>query len=390
MGCRASSADYSIESMPLSTKRNLYTIKLDDDDIESFFVLYINIKKRADVKTESIAIQSVLNYFSLETVSFMCKCLSFFNIGLVQNFNIIEDFRAFTFSVWNFLTLTDELLLDFAFSLYGDTLNNVIKAAAMSQMVREIYGIRSDSVVALRLFAKIEEALTKITLDRKGFGDFSVMNLPLMAPIQATQLKWRRKLFGLKKWDKFCSDRSTISEKFFVASSELKGSPNNANGSGTSVSGGTVIGSGSSTLSSGASTPSKKVNSWMTNVSISPSKTRSQSLIGNLPFDSISSVERLGVSDAVMEFTEVLDEELPIRTVKSGTAVAELSATSKGASAFIGSSTSPNSKKSENMEYQKVNLSKKTSWASEEMSVIKSLQPRQNHYPIKDNSTIKS
>lgn len=333
MGCGTSSIDHSIDNVPYSTKKTLHTIKLDNDDIEGFHVLYVTIKKKAkaDVKTESLTVYSVLNHFGLETVTFMFRCLSFFNI-VEQNTDIIEDFRAFTFSVWNFLTLDDELLLDFAFYLYGDMANNIIKVTTLIRMVREIYGVNAETVFALRLFAKIDTALSKVIFNRKEFGEFSLMNAPLLAPIHVIQLKWRKKLFGVKRWTKYCSKRSTISESLFDATGESNITEYERNDSMALI----------------------KVNCWVT----SGGRTMSQ---------------QISAMDMVMDFNESNDNPSTRRPK---------SRLSKSRSVTPSVTRSYSKKRAHLIEHDKLKLSTKTSWTSDEVATIELLQPRESRRPL--------
>lgn len=201
MGCFTSATIHLTEAQTMALCEDLVILRLSYDDVKKFYNLYNKIGEK-DFRKQSggsrvLNIHSLTSYVGVESTPFLIKFLSLFGPSR-DNHTSFGSFKEFSFSLWNFLTIDNNLLGTYTYKLYENKLREAIDKQYMLFLLQDIYGPDNKfDTFYVKLATFIEEkSVLDFQLTQKGFFEFSRSQPALLAPVEHVKEKFIQFTFG--------------------------------------------------------------------------------------------------------------------------------------------------------------------------------------------------
>eukprot|EP01036_Dinobryon_divergens_P039081 gene39081-51428_t len=189
MGCSSSHNPYKDEPDLLIWRNHLFEIGFRDNNVEFLHKLYLKLEGIENSHGSNlIHASTILDYIDVEPNKFASRILSMLQM---KEGGIIENFKQFCFSIWNFGTMGDASLATCAHSIYYSKQINDIEISNMVLMVHEAMPKDLDIGTTSKIIKKIQDTPKAVVI----------------------QIKFRERIFGTSLWSKLINIRDTLGEE---------------------------------------------------------------------------------------------------------------------------------------------------------------------------------
>eukprot|EP01041_Mallomonas_annulata_P013084 gene13084-27620_t len=196
MGCSSSHNLYKNEAGLASWRNHLLDIGLRDKDVDYLYKLYQKLEGIESCNGNNlIHATTILDYIDVEPNRFVSRILSMLQR---KEGGIIENFKQFCFSIWNFGTMGDASL----------------EISNMVLMVHEAMPKDLDIGTTSKIIKKIQDTPKAVgTWNLDNFTKFVRSHTYLFHKIKVIQIKFRERIFGTSLWSKLINIRDTLGEE---------------------------------------------------------------------------------------------------------------------------------------------------------------------------------
>eukprot|EP01041_Mallomonas_annulata_P012754 gene12754-26861_t len=211
MGCSSSHNPYKDEPDLLIWRNHLFEIGFRDNNVEFLHKLYLKLEGIENSHGSNlIHASTILDYIDVEPNKFASRILSMLQM---KEGGIIENFKQFCFSIWNFGTMGDISLATCAHCIYYSKQMNEIEKSNMVLMVHEAIPKEAD-IATPKIIKQIQDTPTNIgTWNLDNFTKFVRTHTYLFHKIKVIQIKFRERIFGTSLWSKLINIRDTLGEE---------------------------------------------------------------------------------------------------------------------------------------------------------------------------------
>ena len=212
LGSSRSTSVYEYVPSIACYKDQFSCLQLDEGSIAKLHKIFSNVDKD---KSGCIDILELFMGLDIERNKFTKKVFSIFDTDGSGTI----DFKEFVYSLWNYCTLAKSTLVLFAFDLYDKDDSGEIGASECVHLLHDVYGSKWNSnSMALSIQRDLEKYED---IDLSEFSAFTRTHAALLFPAFQMQEVFRRKILGVRFWERLSDKRLEISKGTYISVAEF-------------------------------------------------------------------------------------------------------------------------------------------------------------------------